>query len=74
MASLAFVDAAVVFDADTPLELIRQIKPNVLIKGADYTLDQVVGRSEVEAYGGRVVLVDLVPESSTTRIVEKMRN
>jgi D-beta-D-heptose 7-phosphate kinase/D-beta-D-heptose 1-phosphate adenosyltransferase len=73
MASLAFVDAVVVFDAPTPLGLITQIRPNVLIKGADYRLDQVVGRAEVEAHGGRVVLVDLFPDSSTTRIVEKMR-
>jgi D-beta-D-heptose 7-phosphate kinase/D-beta-D-heptose 1-phosphate adenosyltransferase len=73
MASLAFVDGVIVFDAPTPLELITQIRPNVLIKGADYRLDQVVGRAEVEAHGGRVVLVDLFPESSTTRIVEKMK-
>ena len=73
MASLAFVDAVTVFDAPTPLELITQLRPNVLIKGADYRIDQVVGRAEVEAHGGRVVLVNLVPESSTTRIVEKMR-
>jgi D-beta-D-heptose 7-phosphate kinase/D-beta-D-heptose 1-phosphate adenosyltransferase len=73
MSALEFVDAVTIFDAETPLELITQIRPNVLIKGADYRIDQVVGREEVEAHGGRVVLVDLVPNSSTTRIVEKMR-
>jgi D-beta-D-heptose 7-phosphate kinase/D-beta-D-heptose 1-phosphate adenosyltransferase len=73
MSALEFVNAVTIFDAETPLELITQIKPNVLIKGADYRPDQVVGRAEVEAHGGRVVLINLVPNSSTTRIVEKMR-
>jgi D-beta-D-heptose 7-phosphate kinase / D-beta-D-heptose 1-phosphate adenosyltransferase len=61
------------FDTETPLELITELKPNVLIKGADYKVEEVIGRSVVEANGGRVVLVPLVPDSSTTRIVEKMR-
>jgi D-beta-D-heptose 7-phosphate kinase / D-beta-D-heptose 1-phosphate adenosyltransferase len=73
ISALAFVDAVITFDADTPIELINDIKPNVLIKGADYKVDQVVGRSVVEANGGRVVLVPLIPNSSTTKIVEKMR-
>jgi D-beta-D-heptose 7-phosphate kinase/D-beta-D-heptose 1-phosphate adenosyltransferase len=73
MAALAFVDAVILFDAATPLELITDLKPNVLIKGADYKVEEVVGRSVVEENGGRVVLVNLVPNSSTTRIVEKMR-
>ena len=73
MAALAFVDAVILFDTETPLELITELKPNVLIKGADYKVEEVVGRSVVEENGGRVVLVPLVPNSSTTRIVEKMR-
>ena len=73
ISALAFVDAVVVFDTETPLELITELKPNVLIKGADYKVEEVVGRAVVEANGGRVVLVPLVPNSSTTRIVEKMR-
>jgi D-beta-D-heptose 7-phosphate kinase/D-beta-D-heptose 1-phosphate adenosyltransferase len=73
MAALAFVDAVVTFDTETPLELISDLKPNVLVKGADYMLEEVVGRSVVEENGGRVVLVPLVPNSSTTRIAEKMR-
>jgi D-beta-D-heptose 7-phosphate kinase/D-beta-D-heptose 1-phosphate adenosyltransferase len=73
ISALAFVDAVVVFDTETPLELITELKPNVLIKGADYKIEDVVGRSVVEANGGRVVLVPLVPNSSTTRIVEKMK-
>ncbi len=73
IAALAFVDGVVVFDDDTPVDLISAILPDVLVKGADYRVDQVVGREIVEAHGGRVVLVDLFPDSSTTRIVEKMR-
>jgi D-beta-D-heptose 7-phosphate kinase/D-beta-D-heptose 1-phosphate adenosyltransferase len=73
LAAMAFVDAVTIFDTETPIELISSLLPNVLIKGADYQIDQVVGRSIVEANGGRVLLVQLVPNSSTTRIVEKMR-
>jgi D-beta-D-heptose 7-phosphate kinase/D-beta-D-heptose 1-phosphate adenosyltransferase len=73
LAALAFVDGVVVFGEDTPIELIRATLPEVLIKGADYRLDQVVGRDVVEAHGGRVVLIDLVPDSSTTQIVDKVR-
>ena len=63
----------ITFDAETPIDLIADLKPNVLIKGADYKVDEVVGRSIVEANGGRVILVPLIPNSSTTKIVEKMR-
>jgi D-beta-D-heptose 7-phosphate kinase / D-beta-D-heptose 1-phosphate adenosyltransferase len=73
ISALAFVDAVITFDADTPIDLITDLKPAVLIKGADYKVEEVVGRAVVEANGGRVVLVPLVPNSSTTRIVEKMR-
>jgi D-beta-D-heptose 7-phosphate kinase/D-beta-D-heptose 1-phosphate adenosyltransferase len=67
------VDGVMLFDDDTPVDLISAILPDVLVKGTDYRIDQVVGREIVEAHGGRVVLVDLFPDSSTTRIVEKMR-
>ena len=73
ISALAFVDAVITFDADTPIELITDLKPSVIIKGADYRVEQVVGRAVVEANGGRVVLVPLVSDASTTRIVEKMR-
>jgi len=69
MASLAFVDGVVLFGEDTPLEIITRTRPDVLIKGADYRLDQVVGRDFVESYGGKVALIELVPNSSTTRLV-----
>ncbi len=72
MAALAFVDAVIAFDEDTPVELIKFLQPQVLVKGSDYTLDQVVGRHEVESWGGRVVLADLLPDISTTRLVRRM--
>ena len=56
LAGLAFVDAVMLFAEDTPLELLGVIKPDVLVKGADYSIDQVVGRDLVESYGGKVVL------------------
>jgi len=74
LAGLAFVDAVVLFADDTPLELIGRIKPDVLLKGADYRIDQVVGRELVESYGGRVVLVELLPDSSTTLIIDRLKN
>ncbi|HYJ43688.1 MAG TPA: D-glycero-beta-D-manno-heptose 1-phosphate adenylyltransferase, partial [Xanthobacteraceae bacterium] len=73
LAALEAVDLVVVFPQDTPLELIRRVRPNVLVKGGDYRPTQVVGRELVEAQGGEVVLVDLVPGFSTTRIVERSR-
>jgi rfaE bifunctional protein nucleotidyltransferase chain/domain len=73
LAALAMVDAVVIFDQDTPLELIRELQPNVLVKGGDYTEATVVGAAEVRAHGGRVVLVPLVSGQSTTAIVEKLR-
>ncbi len=74
LAGLEAVDLVVIFGQDTPLELIRKVRPNVLVKGGDYRRDQVVGRELVEAQGGEVILVDLVPGFSTTRIVERSRS
>jgi rfaE bifunctional protein nucleotidyltransferase chain/domain len=73
LAALAAVDAVVLFDEDTPLELIRALVPDILVKGADYPRERIVGADFVEAGGGRVVRVPLVPETSTTRIVERLR-
>lgn len=73
LAGLHCVDAVVLFDEDTPARLIGDIVPNVLVKGADYRVDQVVGREIVEAAGGKVVLVDLVPDRSTTQLAERLR-
>jgi D-beta-D-heptose 7-phosphate kinase/D-beta-D-heptose 1-phosphate adenosyltransferase len=74
LAGLAFVDAVVLFADDTPMKLIERIKPDILVKGSDYSIGQVVGRDLVESYGGRVVLVDLVPDSSTTRIIDRLKS
>ena len=73
LAALEAVDLVAVFEPDTPLELIKRVKPTVLVKGGDYKPSQVVGREIVEAQGGEVILVDLVHGFSTTRIVEKSR-
>ncbi len=73
LAALEAVDLVVVFEEDTPENLIRRVKPTVLVKGGDYTREQVVGREIVEALGGEVVLIDLVPGHSTTSIVERSR-
>jgi D-beta-D-heptose 7-phosphate kinase/D-beta-D-heptose 1-phosphate adenosyltransferase len=72
LAALASVDRVVLFDEDTPLRLIEQLRPDVLVKGADYSEDQVVGAEQVRSWGGRVVLVPLVEDRSTTGIIERM--
>jgi D-beta-D-heptose 7-phosphate kinase/D-beta-D-heptose 1-phosphate adenosyltransferase len=63
----------VIFEEDTPIRLITQIKPSVLVKGGDYTRDQVVGHEIVEANGGEVLLVDVLPGFSTTSLVNRAR-
>jgi D-beta-D-heptose 7-phosphate kinase/D-beta-D-heptose 1-phosphate adenosyltransferase len=73
LAGLAFVDAVVLFADDTPIELIALTRPDILVKGADYRIDQVVGHEFVESCGGRVVLVDLLPDSSTTLIIDRLK-
>jgi len=72
MAALAAVDAVVLFEEDTPLELIRALRPDVLVKGGDYSIETVVGHEEVMASGGRVEIVPTVEGFSTTNIVRKM--
>jgi D-beta-D-heptose 7-phosphate kinase/D-beta-D-heptose 1-phosphate adenosyltransferase len=71
LAALEAVDLVVIFSEDTPLELIRRIRPRILAKGGDYRLEEVVGREEVEADGGEVILIDLVPGFSTSGIVSR---
>ena len=71
IAALEAVDLVVVFEEDTPLELIKRVRPAVLVKGADYTREEVVGGDVVEAAGGTVMLVDLVPGHSTTGLVRR---
>ncbi len=72
LSSLECIDLVVLFDEDTPLELIKTLRPDVLVKGSDYTVDQVVGASFVQSYGGKVHLVDLVDGQSTTSLIAKM--
>ncbi|HBN22012.1 MAG TPA: bifunctional heptose 7-phosphate kinase/heptose 1-phosphate adenyltransferase [Holosporales bacterium] len=69
--ALESIDLVVVFDEDTPLKLLKHLKPDLLIKGADYTLDQVIGAKEVQQWGGKVCLVDLVPGHSTTNTIKR---
>jgi D-beta-D-heptose 7-phosphate kinase/D-beta-D-heptose 1-phosphate adenosyltransferase len=73
LAALAAVDCVVPFDDDTPLALIRALRPDVLVKGADYAREAIVGAAEVEGWGGRVVRVPLVPGQSTTALLERLR-
>lgn len=73
LASLAAVDAVTVFTEDTPLGLIRSVLPDVLVKGGDYTVEQIVGASEVVAAGGEVIVAPLVPGRSTTSILQRAR-
>ncbi len=73
LAALEAVDLVVIFEEDTPIKLIAQIKPSVLVKGGDYTRDQVVGHDVVEAYGGEVLLVEVLPGFSTTSLVDRAR-
>ncbi len=72
LASLASVDLVIVFGEDTPMTLIEAIRPEILAKGADYTIDQVVGAEAVQSYGGEVVLVDLEAGHSTTATIARM--
>lgn len=73
LAALASVDAVVLFDEDTPLNLIEALRPDILAKGADYRPDQVVGAEQVRGWGGELVLVPLLEERSTSGIIRRMR-
>lgn len=73
LAALTFVDVVTIFDEDTPLEVLQSVRPHVLVKGGDYLPEQVIGRELVESSGGRVVLVPLTPERSTSALVERIR-
>ena len=73
LAALETVSAVVVFDEDTPLELVRQLEPDVIVKGGDYAADTIVGAADVRARGGRVVVIPFTPGHSTTSTLEKVR-
>ncbi len=72
LAALAVVDYVCVFDEDTPYELIRAVVPDILVKGADWTVDDVVGKDIVEAAGGSVHTIEFLPNRSTTNIIQKI--
>ena len=73
LASLVLTDAVIIFEEDTPLNLITAILPDVLVKGGDYTLEQIVGAKEVMANGGEVKIAAILEGFSTTSIIEKMK-
>ncbi len=74
IAALGFVSMVIIFDEDTPLELIKSLAPDVLIKGNDYSIDTIVGAKEVIEMGGEVCTIELVPNYSTTGIIQKLKN
>jgi rfaE bifunctional protein nucleotidyltransferase chain/domain len=73
LASLLIVDAVIIFNEDTPLELIKTILPDVLVKGGDYKIEEIAGSKEVIENGGRVVINPILEGFSTTTIIDKMR-
>jgi rfaE bifunctional protein nucleotidyltransferase chain/domain len=73
MASLQFVSAVVLFDEDTPYDLIQQVQPDVLVKGSDYTPEDIVGYDVVKAKGGEIVTIDFLKGYATTGIIEKIK-
>lgn len=73
LAAFEMVDAVVVFDEDTPLELVRALQPDVIVKGGDYSPETIVGADVVRARGGRVIVIPLVPDQSTTSIIAKLQ-
>jgi len=74
LAALLMVDAVVIFNEDTPLELINAVRPDVLVKGGDYTIEQIVGAKEVIANGGRVVINPIVEGYSTSEMIRKLKS
>ena len=74
LAALIITDAIIIFDEETPIEIIKTLLPDVLVKGGDYTVDQVAGAKEVIAAGGEVIIAAMVPAVSTTEIISKLKN
>ena len=73
LAALETVDAVTIFEQDTPLEIVRLLRPDVIVKGGDYAPDTVVGASDVKSWGGECVIIPLTPGQSTTAIIERLR-
>jgi rfaE bifunctional protein nucleotidyltransferase chain/domain len=72
LAALEMVDCVVGFEQDTPLDLVLTLKPDVIVKGGDYSIETIVGAREVQAWGGEAVVIPLTPGQSTTSIIEKL--
>ena len=72
LAALEAVDAVVLFDEDTPLEVVLELRPDVIVKGGDYTVETIVGAREIREWGGEAVVIPLTPGQSTTSIIEKL--
>lgn len=71
--ALSSVDVVIPFNEDTPLDLINEIRPNVLVKGSDYKVSELVGYGEVVSWGGKVVTIDLTDDFSTSKLIQKAR-
>lgn len=74
LASLSMVDAVIIFNESTPLELIKAIQPDILVKGGDYKLDEIVGAKEVIEAGGKVIINPIIAGFSTTNLIQKLQN
>ncbi len=72
LAAMEMVDSVVLFDEDTPLDLVISLEPDVIAKGGDYTVDTIVGAREVKSWGGEAVVIPLTPGQSTTSIIDKL--
>ena len=73
LASLSFVSVVILFDDDTPYNLIKKVQPDILVKGSDYKVEDIVGYDIVKAKGGKVVTIDFIEGYSTTSIIEKLK-
>lgn len=73
LSALIMIDAIIVFDEDTPLELIKKIMPDVMVKGGDYKIEEIAGAKEVIENGGQVILADIIPDVSTTNIISRIK-
>jgi len=74
LAALEFVDLVIIFEEETPLNLINELQPDILVKGDDYSIETIVGAKEVIDHGGKVTTIPLVPTYSTTNIIQKLKN
>ncbi len=74
LAALFFIDAIILFDEDTPYNLIKEVKPDILVKGSDYKSEDIVGHDIVKENGGEIVTIDLLPGYSTTSIIQKIKD